>query len=340
MLEVRPEFDAQVSVSVCIPTYDRPRELLKALNSCFSQTYQNFEIVIFDNSEGYSTHKLIESLAKKNIRYFKNPKNVGPIENLKLAVDHANGKYIKVLMDDDILYPTAIEKMVVALESNSNAGVVMAPMEIIDDQDNRINYRAYLIKNLPLIYRYQKRSQIIPKKKILHDFLTSQYPCCVPSGIMYRKECFEVLGSLDLDMKFAVDVEICARFATRYDFFYIDEPLSAWRYSKLSHTVINLHQKGQDTEIYYELTKKLITNPQVAAIFSVAEYEVVKKNAYFFSSKRAVISIIAGIRSGNFALIFQTLKIMRINDPYRSNLILLPFNLAKEVLLAGLSWIR
>lgn len=340
MVDVKSGFDSQALVSVCIPTYERPAELLKALNSCFTQTYRNIEIVIFDNSESDSTLKLIELLAKNNIRYFKNPKNVGPIENLKLAVDHADGKYIKVLMDDDILYSSCIEKMVRSLEDNPGAGVVMAPMEIIDDQDNRINYRAYLIKKLPLIYRYQKRSQIIPRKKILLDFLTSQYPCCVPSGVMYRKECFETLGSLDVDMKFAVDVEICARFATGYDFFYIDEPLSAWRYSKLSHTVVNLHQKGQDTEIYYELTKKLISNPRVADIFSVAEFEIVKRNAYFFSSKRAVISIIAGIRSRNFPLILQTLSIMRKNEPYRCNLILLPFNLIKEVLSAGLSWIK
>lgn len=340
MVDVNSEFDAQALVSVCIPTYERHTQLLKALNSCFTQTYQNIEIVIFDNSESDSTLKLIESLAKKNIRYFKNPKNVGPIENLKLAVDHASGRYIKVLMDDDILYSSCIEKMVQALESNPSAGVVMAPMKIINDQDNQINYRAYLIKKLPLLYRYRKRSQIIPRNKIIRDFLTSQYPCCVPSGIMYRKECFEILGSLDLDMKFAVDVEICARFATKYDFFYIDEPLSAWRYSKVSHTVVNLHQKGQDTHIYYELTKKLIANPQIAAMFSVSEYEALKKNAYFFSSKRAVISIIAGIRSGNFELVVQTLNIMRANDPYRSNLFLLPFNLAKEIILAGLSWIK
>lgn len=326
-------------VTICIPTYERPKELLKALNSCFEQTYQNLEIVITDNSQTDETQRLIQSLGRANIRYSKNLVNIGPIDNLKLAIDSASGEYIKVLMDDDILLPTAIEKMASVLEDFPQVGVVMAPMFIIDDCDRRIDYRAYLIKKLPLIYRYRKESGLIPGKRILYDFLTTQYPCCVPSGIMYRKTCFDTMGPIDIDMKFAVDVDICARFSAMYDFYYIDEPLSAWRYSELSHTVVNLHKKGQDTEIYYRLTEKLLRDQRIRDQFSDKEYAKLRKNAYFFSSKRAVLSIIAGLRSRNLALIFQTIKLMKKNDPYPSNLMLLPFNIAGEVFKAGISWI-
>lgn len=327
-------------VSICIPTYERPQVLLKALESCFNQTYKNFEIVITDNSESNETQELVESLARPNIRYTKNIKNLGPIHNLKLAIDSASGKYVKVLMDDDILLPSIIEEMVDKFEEMDRVGVVMAPMFIIDDSDARINYRAYLIKKFSLIYEFQKKSGLIPGKQILKEFLTKSYPCCVPSGIMYRKSCFDELGSIDVNMKFAVDVEICARFATAYDFYYINKPLSEWRFSNLSHTVVNLHQKGQDTEIYYELTKKLINNSIVENVFQGESYEQIRKDAYFFSSKRAVLSIIAGMRSKNLALITQTIGIMRKNDPYPSNLLKLPFNLLAEVFMAGLSWLR
>lgn len=327
-------------VSICIPTYERPHVLLKALESCFLQSYKNIEIVITDNSETDETQKIVQDLNKPNIRYSKNAENLGPILNLKLAIDSASGKYIKVLMDDDILFPSAVQEMVEKFEAMPRIGVVMAPMQIIDDSDHRINYRAYLIKKLSLIYQYQSNSGIISGKKILHDFLTNQYPCCVPSGIMYRKECFDILGSIDVNMKFAVDVDICARFSTSYDFYYINKPLSAWRYSELSHTVVNLHQKGQDTEIYYALTNKLISDKAVMEVFKNDDYERLRKRAYFFASKRAVLSIIAGLRSKNLALIKQTILIMKNNDPYPSNLIILPFNLTKEIFMAGLSWLK
>ena len=340
MNEVSRNEHQEPLVSICIPTYERPHVLLKALDSCFGQTYKNIEIVITDNSETNETLKLVQALNNKVIKYSKNTKNIGPIQNLKLAIDSAVGKYVKVLMDDDILFPTAVQEMVDRFEVMPQVGVVMAPMQIIDDSDRRINYRAYLLRKFSLIYKYQRKSGIISGKKILHEFLTSQYPCCVPSGIMYRKECFDILGSIDVNMKFAVDVDICARFATAYDFYYINKPLSAWRYSELSHTVVNLHQKGQDTEIYYALTKKYITNPVVMSIFKNDDYKKITKQAYFFASKRAVLSIIAGLRSKNLALIKQTLVIMKKNDPYITNLIQLPFNLAVEVFLAGLSWIK
>jgi len=327
-------------VSICIPTFERPKVLLKAIESCFYQTYRNFEIVITDNSESNETQKLVERLGRKNIRYIKNIKNIGPIHNLKLAIDSATGKYVKVLMDDDILLPSIIEEMVEKFEEMDRVGVVMAPMFIINDSDERINYRAYLIKKFSLIYEYQSKSGLIPGKHILKDFLTKSYPGCEPSGIMYRKSCFDELGSIDVNMKFAVDVEICARFATAYDFYYINKPLSEWRYSNLSHTVVNLHQKGQDTEIYYKLTKKLINDPNVLNALQGEVYEEIRKDAYFFSSKRAVLSIIAGMRSKNLALITQTIEIMRKNDPYPSNFLKLPFNLLAEVFKAGLSWLR
>ena len=328
------------AVSICIPTCNRVSLLKVALESCDAQTFGDYEIVITDNSDNDDTLKFVQSLRNQKIHYHKNKKNIGIARNLELCISRGRGLYIKVLMDDDVLKPEALEEMTRAMEQNPHVGVVMAPLDIINQAGKPINYRAYLIKKLKQLYRYRESSQLVLKKTILTDFLTKEYPCCVPSGIMYRKECFDRLGPIDVNMIFITDVEICARFATEYDFYYIDKPLCSWRYSPLSYTVTNLHQKGLDTEIYYLLTKKLCADPKVLALYSQEEVVKLRKKAYFFASKRAVLSILAGIRTLNFPLIFQTLRLMKRNDPYKSNLILLPFNIAYEVVLAGVSWFK
>lgn len=327
-------------VSICIPTYNRLDLLKIALESCFNQTFKNYEIIISDNSENNETKDFIESLCKNNIRYFKNTENIGPEKNVALSISLGVGKYIKPLMDDDVLMPTALEEMVGIMESQKSVGVVMAPLKIINFDGKQIAQRAYLIKKRRLLYRYKKSSQLLPKKLVLIDFMTKQYPCCVPSGLMYRNEGIKHLGSIDVEMKFIGDVEICARFATTYDFYYIDKPLSSWRYSELSYTVVNLHQQGESTEIYYRLTEKLLANPSLRNIFSEKEFSKIQKKAYFFSTKRAMISVIAGIRTKNISLVLQTFKIIKKNDPYKSNLVLLPFNLAGEMMIAAMSWFR
>jgi glycosyltransferase involved in cell wall biosynthesis len=327
-------------VSICIPTYNRLDLLKAALDSCFSQTFSNFEIVITDNSDNEETRRYVESLNRPNIRYFKNKKNIGPVENFALSVSLGAGIFIKPLMDDDLLMPTALEEMVNMMQAHPTVGVVMAPLNIINLKGDEVSYRAYLIKKIKLLYRYRKGNQLIPKKIILTDFLTKQYPCCVPTGLMYRKDGFDSLGPIDTKMMFTVDVEICARFSTSYDFYYIDKPLSSWRHSPLSYTVINLHKNGQDTVAFYDLTNKLCRDPRVLAQFSPSELPAVIKGAYFFASKRAVLSLLAGLRAMNLKLIIQTLQLIKKNDPYPTNLLLLPFNIASEVIVAGLSWLK
>ena len=327
-------------VSICIPTYNRLAQLKEALDSCFAQTFTNYEIAITDNSDNNITFEYIKSLGRQNIRYYKNSENIGPVKNFALSIEKGIGPFIKPLMDDDILHPTALDEMVSAMRSHSSAGVVMAPLTIIDSLGKSIDFRAYLIKKIKILYRYRTKSQLIPAHIILDDFLTREYPCCIPSGLMYRKECFDRLGPIDPAVKFIVDVDICARFATKYDFYYIDKPLASWRYSELSHTVVNLHQKGQDTVAYYSLTEKLCADPGVLSQYSLTEIPRLKKRAYFFASKRAVLSIIAGVRSRNPGLVLQTCRLMKKHDPYPSNLFLLPFNIMGEVMKAALSWFR
>ena len=46
-------------ISICIPTYNRPKLLGLLLDSILIQSYQNFEIIITDNSEGMDTRDLI-----------------------------------------------------------------------------------------------------------------------------------------------------------------------------------------------------------------------------------------------------------------------------------------
>lgn len=327
-------------VSICIPTFQRPVEIMKAINSCLSQSYQNFEIIISDNSIDDITKEKIEKLNNEKIKYFKNGENIGAINNINQSIRLSNGKFIKLLMDDDILEGDALQLMLEKFNSYKNIGVVMAPLNVINEKDEYTFYRAYLIKKLSILYRYQNMDSLIPKKKLLFDFLTQKYPCCIPSGLMIKRECFQKLGYFDPKIRFAADVEICARFASTYDFYYIDQPLASWRYSKNSDTVANLHSKGIDTYIYYLITDTLLNNQLLRDNFSSQELIRLHREAYFFSSKRAVLAILAGVQSRNWKLIHETIKLIIQKEKYLTNLLKLPFNLMIEIVIAFLSWFK
>jgi glycosyltransferase involved in cell wall biosynthesis len=330
---------AEPRVSICIPTYRRPTELRAAIDSCLAQTFQDFEIVVSDNSEDDDTRRTVESLGDARIRYFRNERNVGGVGNLALAASRARGEYLKLLMDDDVLKPRALERMVAALDANPKAGVAMAPLDIIDDGGRPIEPTFYLIRRMKTLYRYRAGDAVVPGLEILRDFMTRVYPCCVPSGLLYRRECFEKLGSFDTSLRFAVDVDICARFATRYDYVYLDEVLTSWRFSPKSDTV-NLHGKGLRNEEFYELAHKFADDPEVMALFPETERAALRRKAYFFATKRCVLSILAGLRTGTASTIASALRLMWRRDPYRSNFLKLPLDLALEVARSMVSWVR
>ena len=269
---------------------------------------------------GNESRLLVSNFRDKRIKYYKNISNIGAFSNVNKVANLAKGKYIKYLLDDDMLKPKCIEKMVEILEKNPKAGVVMAPLDIIDMNGNNIQPIFYLFRKMKYLYKYLDKSKYVDKEIIIKDFLTRIYPCCVPTGTMFRRSLFKNIGGFDKKYSYIADLDLFMNFATKMDFYYIDEFLSSWRCSNTSETVSILHKRGIELNIFYKLTKKYI------------RYAGNKRKAYFFASKRTAINIMAGIKSANYKLIIETIKTILYNDPYLSNKIFLPFQLFFEVI--------
>src|ERR1700722_20283814 len=108
-------------VSILIPTYNRPDYLRRAVESCLTQTHPHFEIIITDNSTNQESAEMAAKWSDPRIRYYKNEGNIGPVASSNRATSLANGKYIKFLMDDDLLKPRCLELMNKSLEENPTA---------------------------------------------------------------------------------------------------------------------------------------------------------------------------------------------------------------------------
>lgn len=319
-------------VSICIPTFNRINFLKEAIQSAQNQTYQNIEIIISDNNQDKITLNYIKTIKDNRIRYNKNSKNIGSFANHKKVASLAKGKYIKFLSDDDLLKPTCVEKMVRILNTNPEIGVVMAPLDIIDKKGKPTIPTFYLIRKMHNLYRYLDHNTPVKKEVIMKDFLTRIYPCCVPTGILFRKSLYDKIGGFDKKYRYICDLDLCMNFATKMDFYYIDEFLSSWRYSDSSETMAILHKKGTNQKLFYQLAKKYLNYPTVKQIFSLSENDRIKQEAYLFASKRTLLNALAGIKSHNLKQIGNTIKTIYQSDPYLLNKIKLPGILLYEII--------
>lgn len=118
-------------VTIGIPTYNRPIELHKAIETSINQSYKNLEIIISDNSSPDSmVERLCLEYVKKDnrITYVRHIQNYGPQFNYKYVLENANGKYHMFLADDDWLSENYILECVNILE-NSDFSIVFGDMK-------------------------------------------------------------------------------------------------------------------------------------------------------------------------------------------------------------------
>jgi len=121
-------------VSIGIPTYNRADSYLKgALTSALSQTYPNIEIIVSDNASGDSTETLVGSFNDPRIKYYKQSRNIGGLNNANFCVQQANGDYFLLLHDDDLIDSDFVEVSMAAVDYNTDVGIILTGTRLIDE---------------------------------------------------------------------------------------------------------------------------------------------------------------------------------------------------------------
>lgn len=111
-------------VSVIIPYYNDGAYISETLESVFSQTYSNIEIILIDDGSTDNRSKdKFNSISADNLYKFKEV-NSGPAAARNLGISHASGEYILPLDADDIIDKIYVEKAVDVLENQPKCGIV------------------------------------------------------------------------------------------------------------------------------------------------------------------------------------------------------------------------
>lgn len=103
------------TVSVIIPTFNRSKLVVNAIQSVLCQTYQDYEIIIVDDG---STDDTVEALKPymDRIRYVYQA-NLGASAAQNRGLQLARGKWISILASDDLWLPTKLEAQLNAVAS-------------------------------------------------------------------------------------------------------------------------------------------------------------------------------------------------------------------------------
>ena len=119
-------------VSVIMNCFNGDKYLHEAIDSVYSQTFDNWEIIFWDNASTDNSPHIARSYDSK-LRYFRGEKTVPVGGARNFAIQKARGQYIAFLDCDDLWYPSKLAKQVPLFKNNPDIGVVYSDCDIIDE---------------------------------------------------------------------------------------------------------------------------------------------------------------------------------------------------------------
>lgn len=126
-------------VSIITPCFNASEYIKLTYDSLKSQTYTNWEWVVFDDCSTDNSSKIFEEICKndKRVRFHKNLKNSGAAITRNNCLDKAEGEFLAFLDCDDLWLPRKLETQINFLRT-SQTDFTYSNYEMIDNQENHI----------------------------------------------------------------------------------------------------------------------------------------------------------------------------------------------------------
>ena len=160
-------------VSVIIPSYNRARTILPAVESVLKQTYSDLELWVVDDCSTDNTEQVLAQLQDPRLHYFRLKKNSGACTARNKGTELATGEYIAFNDSDDQWHADKLEKQLAFLKKTCS-DVVTCAMTVKDEEGNALHVFPDHGEEGPLTYE---------------DLLL--YNCSSTQLILGKAECFK-----------------------------------------------------------------------------------------------------------------------------------------------------
>lgn len=212
-------------VSVIIPSYNREKTIVRAVESVLKQTYPNIEIIVVDDCSTDNTIEILKDKYSNNrrIKIEQLSVNSGACVARNKGISLSKGAYIAFLDSDDEFYPDKIQKQINQLKL-TNADLC------VSDYD-RINQKGY------------KKTVLVKEgtgEKLYNDLLFCNF---ITTGTLLGKgECFRV-EKFDEELPRYQDWELVLRLCRKYQFCMLHEATMLQEFQPQSITSSTSHKK-------------------------------------------------------------------------------------------------
>jgi len=191
--------------------YNGEDYLQEAIDSVYSQTYQNWEIIFWDNCSTDKSAEIAKSYDNK-VKYYKSNELISLGLGRREAVNVAKGEYVAFLDTDDLWVHDKLEQEVRTFQKNSTLSVIYSNCQPIDERGDYLGH--------PTVNKFYSG-------KIFNLLLEGKVTPPLPT-IIVNANAIRNVGSFR-DFKSAEDKDILLKLAFEYEFGYIEKVLAYYR---------------------------------------------------------------------------------------------------------------
>lgn len=202
----------QPLVSVIMNCFNGQKYLRQAIDSVLAQTYQNREVIFWDNQSTDQSAEIFQGYTDPRLKYFLAPSHTLLYEARNHAIEKAEGEFIAFLDVDDWWYPEKLEKQV-PLFGDPAVGFVCSKYWVVQEKSHS---RELFPKN-PL-----------PVGWILNDLLGNYQVGLLT--LLVRRSAFDSLKT-GCDPRFHIigDTDLVVRLAKNWKMDASQEALACYR---------------------------------------------------------------------------------------------------------------
>jgi hypothetical protein len=204
-------------VTIVTPSFNQGQFLEETIRSVLLQDYPNLEYLIID---GGSTDNSIDIIRKYEewLAYWVSEQDGGQADAINKGLRKSTGEYLGWINSDDILYPSAISKVVDEFRSEPKADFIYGDI----DQGQSIDFGF----------------QVLHGKQIEFSEMLKTLKVPIPQqGSLWRRSVNERIGFLDARWHVVLDREFYIRVAESCKLHYLPEKLGFFRSHEQSKSI-------------------------------------------------------------------------------------------------------
>ncbi len=210
-------------VSIIMNCYNGEKYLEEAIDSIITQSYQNWELIFWDNKSEDKSKEIFDSYVDSRLKYFKSKNHTTLYKARNMALRYISGKYICFLDVDDTWQSNKLEEQIRVLSQNRDVILV---------------HSAYYAKNEKsgIISKKVKHSEGFVKfKSYLHSYFINI------QSVMLRNV-YNANFQFNDKLNVLGDYELFMKLAYIYPTYYIKTPLVTSRFDG-NNLSVRLHDE-------------------------------------------------------------------------------------------------